>query len=144
MPPLPSTRVIHDRWSEHHQPTAQGAMTAACVITEAGTGTPTFDPSTGYTTPATPVQRYAGPCRVQGTFRPASVVATDQATATRRYLVAIPASTAGIEQRMTVKITAAPKAPQLVGRFLTVQAVEYANEQFELDLLCDEAEFQGA
>lgn len=119
-------------------------MTAECVITEAGTGTPTFDTATGYTTPATPVQHYSGRCRVQGTFRPADVVATDQATATRRYLVAIPASTTGIEERMTVKITAAPKAPQMVGRFLTITAIEYANEQFELDLLCDEVEFQGS
>lgn len=143
MSPLPSTAVIHPDWSAHHQPIAQGAMTAQCTITEPGAGG-TFDPVTGYTTPATPVTLYSGPCRVQGTFRPAGVVATDQETATRRYLVAVPAAVTGVEEQMTVTITDAPKAPQMLGRVLVIQAIEYANEQFELDLLCNETEFQEA
>lgn len=118
-------------------------MTAACIITRPGTGTPSFDNTTGYTTPDDPDTVYAGICRVQGDFRPTAVVATDQETANRRYLVAIPAATTGIEEQMVVTVTAAPHAPQLVGRTLTIQALEYANEEFELDLICVEAEFQG-
>lgn len=144
MSPFPSSTVIHPKWSEHHQPTAQGGMTGACVITTPGTGEPTFDDVTGYTTPAAPTTVYSGVCRVQGDFRPTAVVATDQETANRRYLVAIPAAVTGVEEQMTVTVTAAPHAPQLAGRTLTIQAVEVATEQFELDLICIEAEFQGS
>lgn len=141
--PFPSTTVIHPDWSAHHQPTAQGAMTGGCIITTPGTGAGTRDPDTGYTTPAGPTTVYDGVCRVQGDFRPTPVVDTDQQTANRRYLVAIPAATTGVEEQMTVKVTSAPHAPQLAGRTLTIQALEYATEEFELDLICVEAEFQG-
>lgn len=118
-------------------------MTGACTITTEGTGEPSFDDVTGYTTPAEPMTIYSGVCRVQGDFRPVQVVATDQETANRRYLVAIPAATTGVQEQMTVKVTKAPHAAQLVGRSLTIQAIEYATEEFELDLICVEAEFQG-
>lgn len=119
-------------------------MTARCTIgLTAGVGDGTWDDVHKVMVPAVSQPVYDGPCRLQVSFRPQATDETDQATADRRYLVAVPAATTGVAEQMTVIITAADHAPQAVGRKLTVQAIDYSNEQFELDLLCVEAEFQG-
>lgn len=142
MSPLASTRVIHPHWSQHHQPTAQGAMTATCQIGGESSGEGTWDPVNKVMIPDVADPVYDGRCRVQADFRPSPVTEADQDTADRRYLVAVPAGTLGIQERMTVVITASPKAPQTAGTSLTILAVEHNNEAFELDLSCIEVSFQ--
>ena len=51
--PFPSTRVIHRDFSAHHQPVAEGRMTATCRVEKPGIGT-TWESVHESTVPAAP------------------------------------------------------------------------------------------
>lgn len=137
--PLPGTRVIHDRFSEHHRPVSTGSMKARCTITRAGTGPGTYNESTGKTDPPAPTPvGTAQRCRVQAraaTDRVAKV--GDQLLTLRGYLVSLPHDAPDVHVDDLVTITAADDA-LLVGRVLKVLDVVYASEQWERDLTCED------
>jgi hypothetical protein len=134
--PLPGSRVIPARWSEHHRPTATGGMTARCVITRAGgEGTTGSD---GTWTPAADTQIYLGPCRLQAlTTNERIEVAGETQDTVRRYLVAVEHDTARAEIGDKVEITEAVDA-QAVGMTLRVVDVRYGSEQWQRDLIAEE------
>lgn len=135
--PLPNTRVVHQNWSKHHQPAAEGGMTGVCSL---------FDPHVGpapYPLPAgwDGLQLLASgkACRVQVLNNSKSAVSAEQPVGTRQYLVALPINglppiSAG-EGGTVIKLTAC-KDPGLVGRVLRVLDVQHGTEVFERDLIC--------
>lgn len=138
--PLPSTRVIHDRWSAHHRPTATGAMTATCVITRAATaGTTGLD---GTWTPGPRTTIYTGACRaypytpVGGQKR---VISGERQTTQRGYRIQIEYDSPEIVIGDIVEITDAADA-DAVGLKFRVADVKYAWENFARDLIADEIE----
>lgn len=142
--PFPTTKVIHPRWSGHHQPVAQGGMTGSCIITGPGAAEPVWDDVAKEYTLGDDATVYAGVCRVQADFRPTKVDQSGQETAGRRYLVAITADAAGpFDTGTVVTITAAPNDALLVGRTLYVVDTWQATERFERDLLCADTFDQG-
>lgn len=136
--PLPTTRVIHPRWSEHHRPTATGTQTAECIITSR-TGTGTTAPDGAYT-PAAATTIYTGVCRLNALPRiePPRAVGGAQETH-HRYRVAITYDAADIPIGASVHITMATDA-RLIGREFRVTSVAYGSEQWERVLTCDERE----
>lgn len=138
--PLPSTRVIDDRWSQHHRPVATGAMTATCVITRAATaGTTGAD---GTWTPGPRTDVYEGPCRAYP-FNPVGgekrVVSGERQTTQRGYRVQIKFDTPTIVIGDIVEITDAADAG-MVGVKLRVSDVKYAWETFARDMIANEIE----
>lgn len=136
MSPFPTTRVIHPRWSEHHQPVAEGGMTAQIEFTKPGTGSGTRNDADGSYTPPTRPVVWAGRCRVQADFRPRPQDLADQSTSVQRYLVAIPASATGVKYAHQGRITKCDNDPASVGRVLFVESITIASERFERDLVC--------
>lgn len=136
--PLPSTTVIHPRWSEHHQPTATGTMTAECIITTpASTGTTAAD---GVYTPGAASTIYTGVCRVITLPRLQGITAVGAEQEThRRFQVSITADAPDIPIGALVGLTVATD-PRLVGKKLRVTEVAYESEHWQRDLMCDERE----
>jgi ribulose 1,5-bisphosphate carboxylase large subunit-like protein len=136
--PLPNSRVVPARWSEHHRPTATGTMSAACSITRRATGG-TTDTAGNYT-PAAPSTIYTGPCRVQSLRTRREVIVIGEAQESQhRYLVTIKFDTADIHVGDLVGITSSVDAG-LIGRQLRVTDMNLGSEQWERDLTCDELE----
>jgi hypothetical protein len=134
--------VVHARWSEHHRPTATGAMTAECVITRAATtgpGSTTADDGTW--TPATPDTIYTGPCRVTSPpFTREQVVPAGQAQQTeRRYGVFVEWDADEFLVDDQVEILSA-RDPLLPGKVFRVTDVAYGSEQWQRNLTCEEVE----
>jgi hypothetical protein len=139
--PLPGSRVIHPRWSEHHRPTSTAAFTAECVITRAtGAGTTDAD---GVWTPSPdgdpPV--YAGGCRAvplstdQGRFR---VSGETQATP-RRYYISVEYDAATVLVGDIVTFTASQDTGMVEpGLKVRVTDIRYGSEQWQRDLLAEE------
>lgn len=138
--PLPSTQVIHGRWSEHHRPVATGAMTATCVITRAATAGTTGADGTWIPGPRTNV--YEGPCRaypytpVGGQKR---VISGERQTTQRGYRIQIRFDTPTIIIGDIVEITDAADA-DMIGLKFRVADVKYGWENFARDLIADEIE----
>jgi hypothetical protein len=141
--PLPGSRVIHPRWSEHHLPTATAAFTGRCVITRAsGTGS-TGEDGTWTPSPDSDPPVYSGRCRAvglgtdQGRFR----VSGDAQETPRRYAVSIEYNTARILIGDTITFTEAQDDEEdagLVGLQFRVVDVAYGTEQWQRDLLAEE------
>jgi hypothetical protein len=134
--PFERTRVIHQDWSAHHQPVAEGAMTCTVEVQGPHAGAGGFNGTTGRQTPGARPTLYRGPARVQATFRPADAEQAEQANEARRYLVAITADAPDIPYAALVRVTAAPADALLVGRYLYVEDVTFSNERFQRDLVC--------
>lgn len=135
--PLPGSRVIHPRWSQHHRPTALGTMTATCtVIRVEGEGS--SDPD-GTWHPPLPTDVYTGPCRVQGLpVNERLLVVGERQETHRRYQVSLRHDTAPqIDDLVTIT---ASVDTGLVGKTLRVIDVQYGSEQWQRDLICDELE----
>lgn len=146
--PFPTTKVIHPRWSAHHQPVAEGGMTCRLHISVPGAGPSTFDWTTGETTSPDPDVLYPLPGqpgigRVQADFRAQDTEQGEQSTSVRRYLVAIPADAPAIPYAAVVTIDACDNDAQLVGRRFFVHDVTVASERFERDLICLETATPG-
>lgn len=137
--PLPNTKVFHARWSEHHQPTVTGGMTAECVITRAAaTGITGAD---GSWTPPVRTQIYAGPCRVgmPPRSREALRVSGEDQQTRLRYAVGIRHDTDQIHVGDQIEITAAVD-PLLVGLKLRIADARYGSERWQQDLNAFEIE----
>jgi hypothetical protein len=135
--PLPSGRVIHPAWSEHHRPVVASTLTAACTITT--TGTPgDWDPTTG-PTPGTEDTLYpSGPCRIQALDNATGEAdAAEQNVTVSLYLVVIPWDAGPIVTGARVHVDTCSDDVQLEGMELTVQAVRHASLRWERDLICE-------
>jgi hypothetical protein len=137
--PLPGTRVIHDRFSEHHRPVATGTMRARIAFTRAGTGPGAYNEGTGKTDPPARVPiGGALPCRIQPRAAADRIARVgDQLLTLRGYLVTLPHDAPDILVDDLGTVTAADDA-LLVGRVLKVLDVVYASEQWERDLTCED------
>lgn len=135
MSPLPGTRVVHPRWSEHHQATTAGARTATCTITTGGAGE--WSPTTGPTAGEANVL-HTGTCRVQALDSGANAAdAAGQIVVQRPYLVTVDSGAPDIPVGARVRIDTCPDDPHLAGKTLTVADPKYGSLRFDRDLLCD-------
>ena len=87
MSPLPGYKMIPDNWAAHHRPTARGSMTAEVTVRRPG-GPPPFPLPEGWTGQGEAL--YEGFCRLQELKRENAVVAADQPTELRQYLIGLP------------------------------------------------------
>ncbi len=135
--PFPSTRVVHPRWSAHHQPVTEDAMNALVTIEFGGTE-PTWS-SGGVSTEGEAAVTYTGPARI--TYVPAQAReadAADQEVALRRVDVALPreASPQQVDARVRVDAVNGNGPAWLVGRVLTVASLGRSSHAWEQLLEC--------
>jgi len=134
--PFSTTRVIHADWSKHHQPVAEGAMTAVCRIETPGVGPGSTDPGTESKIPAAPIVIIDDcPCRIQEIDSATEATQAGQQVTERRYLIPVPADVPDVPEGAHIVITAADNDAHLVGRRLQVTDVQYGSERFERDLI---------
>jgi hypothetical protein len=137
--PLPGTRVIHDLWSQHHEPTALSVMTSTGIITRAD-GKGTTD-ANGTWTSGTRLTIYEGPVRV---VRVAAEnnhpVQGEERLTTRRYAAQIPASANEVIVGDSLEILTA-KDPVMVGKKFRVEGIVVASEIWSRDMTV--IEFEG-
>lgn len=135
-------------WSAHHRLVLAGTRTATVALRRPG-GTPgAFDPNTG-TYPSTPFPAYyTGAARVQ--VLPAAEqdqLAGEQQVSTLGYAVTLDHEVLGvqIDDLCTIADVDDNGDTELVGRGLTVEAVQRGSLHWERRLLCsDNLETQGA
>ena len=115
-------------------------MTTTCSIAPPGT-TPVMDPETGEVTFPDGAAVYAGPCRVRPASGPGGSSGTAQVAGVELfrfdYLVSVPFSVAGVQERDRLKITASPD-PALVGVELEVRHVDRGEHLSARRLQCQE------
>lgn len=138
--PLRGTRVIHERWSEHHRQTAQGGMTATGTLTRAGTGPSVPNEDTGQIErPAAVTIIRDQVCRVQALATSDRIVEVGDSVVTlHSYLVAIPPDTPAAHVDDVWTVTACHADPSLVGRELKVTGITYGSEVWQRDLICQD------
>lgn len=140
MPGLRNTRLIHKRFEQHHHRTAEGQLTAECVITRPASGPtpPVFDEITGRSILPKPAEVYAGPCRLQREpiFEAQRDVA-DRTTIADGYRLILPASAAEVRVNDLITMTACDGDPDLVGKLLHVTNVYRGSITWQRDIRCD-------
>ena len=137
--PLPTGRVIHPAWSQHHRPVATGTMTAECAITRR-TGTGSTAPDGTYT-PPTSATIYTGPCRVTAPpFSREQLLTGEEAQLTRRrYSVFVEWDADEFHVGDLITITAA-NDPLLAGKAFRLVDILHGSEQWQRNLLGEEIE----
>lgn len=141
---LPNTRVFHPDWSQHHQATADGQMTAEGTVTRSGP--PIFNELFGFDVLPEPTPVYAGPMRVQRMQPSASAAAhmvADREVMIREYAVHLPLSvngvvTAPVQVNDLVTVTGCDDDPHIVGRALRVRDVRLGTLAWQRDLICED------
>lgn len=136
--PLPGTKVIHPRWSEHHEPTAAGVLTSECEFyRESGEGTSMPD---GSWQPSAPLTIYTGPCRVvRLTSEEDHPVQGEKRLTTRRYSVQVLISSPEILTGDSLLITAS-NDPVMTGRRFRVEGMILGSEVWSRDMVVIEFE----
>lgn len=134
---LPNTVVIPQRWSAHQVSTAEGQLTAECVIFRSG-GAPVFDELMGRSIPTDPTTVYSGGCRLSrlGTDQQQVPVA-DRAVSIGDYRITVVAAAADIRVDDWVKMTACPDDERIVGAVLRIRAVQFSSLRAQRDLVCE-------
>ncbi len=138
--PLGNTRLIPERFQEHHQVTVRGQMTAECTITRATNAVwpPAFNEATRTSERPEPAVIYSGICRARGPITSAGNTTTaDRIQALNAYTVTIPATAAAVQVGDVVKVTACPDDTALVGLTLIVTAAQRGSITWQRDLACD-------
>ena len=146
--PLPSTRMIHTRWSEHHQPAVTTSFNAAVTITDpTRTTSGVFDPDTGTWGPPVPHVIAGGPddtnpdwqqgvpCRIQRMRSDQDVDQAGQNIPPRLYLIQLPADVPDIEVGHTATVTTAANDTHLVGEDLVATDIQHGSERFTRDVV---------
>lgn len=101
---LPDHRALHPRWETHHRPVAARFHTATVAIRRHSNATG-FDPDTGQSTFAAPVQVWTGAARVQRTGTQSDETVGDRQVVTRNATVSIPVDTPEVHIGDEVQIT---------------------------------------
>lgn len=115
-------------------------MSSTCLITRAGTGASSIDPSTlAYVDPAR-VTVYEGKCKIldAGQFANAGEdIAAAAVWATQGRVVKLPVATStGIRQNDVVKILTNPADLELVDREFTVKGLHHKTQATSRRLMC--------
>ena len=137
---LPGTRVIPERWEQHHRSALVSSMTGRCRVIRPGApgGYPDFTPTEDTVLVETV-------CRVQQQNRAGREDAQGQLVDTRDYLVTLPADAwpAGtvVDDTGPIVVVTGYEAghagdADLVGRRLRVEQVLHGTLRFERDLYC--------
>jgi hypothetical protein len=140
-------RVIPHDWSAHHRPVLDTTHTVTVTIRPPGGTLGTFDPVLG-TRPVTPYPvYYTGLARVQLMVRAQDQIrnAGEQQVSTIGYQVTLDSEVTGIEIGYLVRVTELDDNGDvsLIGRDLTVEAIERGSLYWERRLLCsDDLEVQ--
>lgn len=135
--PLPSTRVVHPRWSAHHAPVTEDAMNAVVVITYGGTE-PTWS-SGGHESEGEAVTTYAGEARVvYDPVQGRDTESADQDVTVRRVTVSLPRTADDQEVGARVLVLSVDdNAPSwLTGTVLTVASLGRSSYAWEQLLEC--------
>lgn len=141
MSPIPGSRVVPAGWSEHHRPVAVGSMTGRADVLVTVPRTSILDEG-GESLVAEGV-----PCRVQQLNRASNGATVGQEAHLRDYLVTVPVDTpvdfkAGADGHR-LRITEAD-AQAAVGLELAIKQVLKGTLLWELDLICEHNQTQGA
>jgi hypothetical protein len=135
--PRPGSQVIPAGWSAHHQPVAEGTMTARCTIDRAGDGPPVWNDDTGAYDPIPRVVLHADvPCRIQQWKQPLVADVGQQELTTHHYLIPVPVYITDVAVGQQVLVTTNPDDPSLVGRRLDITDVQRGSLAWERDLVC--------
>lgn len=145
--PFPSTRVIPDAWSQHHQPVVEGAFNATIIMTDPSRSTPgQWDPDTGTYGPSQLYIVVGGatdpnadwregvPCRIQRQRDDRAVDHAAQDIVIRLYLIQLPADVPDIEVGYRAEVLTCPNDPLFVGEYLTATDVLHGSERFNRDV----------
>lgn len=137
--PRPGTPMIHPRFAEHLQPTAELAMQATITIRRPGTAAGTFNAATGKTTPPTSTLIWTGPARVQPLVNAASrpIDFGGQQISLHRYQVSTPADIPQVAVDDQITVDGGADDPELAGQTLRVIDVPYASVLLQRDLICE-------
>lgn len=141
MSPIPGSRVVPAGWSERHRPVAVGSMTGRLDVVVTVPRTSILDEG-GDSLVAEGV-----PCRVQQLNRASNGATVGQEAHLRDYLVTVPVDTpvdfkAGADGHR-LRITRAD-SETAVGLELTIKQVLKGSLLWELDLICEHNQTQGA
>lgn len=132
--PLPTTKLIPDNWSHHHQPVVLGSFNASCNILSSVTPGAWNDDTGEYGPEQVQVAFASIPCRLQrigpGVSGPQAELEADW----REYLVVIPHSVYPVATGWQVQIVSAPNDPMAAGRRFTINDVLLGSELWERDL----------
>jgi len=138
--PLPGTKVIPDGWSAHHQPTAEGQMTATGSLSHPPSGEPTgWNEQAGRSVYGAASEYWSGPVRVQRGGQGQAVVDGDGRQVTLRgYQVSVPSTVVEVRVNDLLTVATCGEDPDLVGRVLRVVDVRYGSLRWQRDLICDD------
>lgn len=136
MPPLQGSKVVPDRWAEHHRPAAEALLVDRGRLRHAG-GTSAFDPVTGLRATAPPAAYFEGPCRVQVlAAQEARATVGGQQVSTVAYRVTVPVDVTEVAVDDVFTADACEADGSLIGRSLRVAAVARGSLIWQRDLTC--------
>lgn len=139
--PFPGTRIIPAGWSEHHQGVVVTSMNARVTITDPARTVPgDWDSEAGVHGPDVPHVVYADvPARIQQLDTDAQVDQAEQAIATHRYLVQLPADRTDLQVGYLVTVDALVSDPDLTPAetVLRVTDVLLGSEGFTRDVIAE-------
>lgn len=128
--PLAGTRVIHDAWAAHHQPTAKDTMKSPAVFTRISDGPPPYPKPAGWTGGTV---LWETKVRVQAMVQRFGVpVPAEQPSVERRYLITCPVD--GPELRAGERGDVITTG----GRAFNIISIAQGTYEFERALLCVE------
>ena len=134
--PLPNTRMIHPLFEQHHRPTANEQMTAECRIERPSSEPASWDDTTGRHTYPQPTVLYEGECRWQYQLDAGQTVVADRTIPAAVVRIVVPVAAEPYQANDLVTLTASEHNPDIVGRTLTVQAVNGSSVSWQRDLNC--------
>lgn len=134
-------QVIPTDWSEHHRGVLETTRTATVQIRQPGGTAGTFDPATGTRTVTPNTAYYTGLARIQvlGSAEQVREVA-EQQVSSMAYAVTLDHSLVGVQLDDLVRVLVVDDNgdAELVGRDLTVHAIERGSLHWERRLLCSD------
>lgn len=135
--PLSNTSMFHPQFEARHRPTANGQLTAECVITRPSSTPNAWDDAAGQNVYPTPSSVYSGACRVQRQAEATAVTVADRTVPVAGFVVVIPTTAALVQVNDVVEVTVCVGDPALVGRTLKVRYALRGSITWQRDLICD-------
>lgn len=132
MSPLPATRTIHQRWSEHHQSVIRGTISGRMAVSTPSSDSGGWDPVTGPSPGGEGEPLFSKPFRAQeisDSLQPSD--AAGQPVSVRVYQVTFSAEVGEVPVGSTAKVEECPDDPALVGKRLDVVSTTLSSHRFE-------------
>lgn len=137
--PFPGTRVFHEGWEAHHQPVAEGTMTATGAVWR-HSSTKVFNEVTGKSEYPDPTAVYGepdrAPMRVVRDGVETTVMIGERQVVKRNYIVTLPAAAPEILVNDEIRVATAGADELLPGESLWVLDPRLGSLIWERDLLC--------